>query len=128
MVIVWCVLVVDLLNHILSEGFDLRWVDDHGQSLLHWSIVCGTCEMVEMLCSRCEAKPVFDMKTASAHATVCGEEKTCRILQQQCVDASGVRSVCCEPMEMLEKLVPHGYGKRLRHVEGKWIGFEEIQW
>ena len=110
----------DLLNHHLSKGFDLRWVDNHGQSLLDWAIVCGTSEMVEMVCSRCEAKATFDMRTALAHATVYGEEKACRILKQQGVDASGVGGLGEELMERLEKVLPPGYEKRLCHVEGKW--------
>ena len=111
----------DLLNHHLSKGFDLRWVDNHGQSLLDWAIVCGTGEMVEMVCSRCEAKATFDMRTALAHATVYGEEKACRILKQQSVDASSLGGLGEGLVMRLEKVMPPGYEKRLCHLEGRWI-------
>ena len=111
-------ILVDCLSRLLSEGFDLRYVDNHGQSLLDWAIVCGTWEMVEMLCSQCEARATFDLTAALAHATAYGEEKACRILLHHGADASAVASDGLRPIERLEKLMPRGYEKIMRLLHG----------
>ena len=110
---------VDLLNPILSKGFDLRWVDYHDQSLLDWAIVCGTSEMVEIVCSRYDTKAIISMVSALAHAIMYGEEKACRILLQQGADASVVGGIGEEPMERLEKVMTLRYGDRVLYLKGK---------
>ena len=111
-----CECFVDLLNHHLSKGFDLRWVDNHGQSLLEWAIVCGTSDMVEMVCSRYDAEAIFSMASALAHAIVFGEEKVCRILLQK---GAGVFVLEGETLESLEKVTTLKFGDRVLYLKGK---------
>ena len=114
-----CGVLVDCLSRLLSEGFDLKYVDNHGQSLLDWAIVCGTWEIVELLCSRCEAKATFDLTAALTHAIAYGEVEVCRILLQYGADASAVARDGLRPMERVKKLMPRGHEKIMRLLQGR---------
>lgn len=95
------------MKRFLLDGFNLKYVDNHGQSLLDWAIVCGTAEIVECILSQCKAEEIFDLTTALVYATAYRKESICRVLLDYGADPCGVAANDMGLVEGLEK--PNGW-------------------
>ena len=116
---------VDRLNHLLSKGFNLRCVDNHGQSLLDWAAVFGKWKMVEMLCSRCETKATFDLTAALAHAVAYGQRTACATVLKHGADINAVAMDGLRAIERAEQLMAHRYEEIVRLLKGMLFPCDE---
>ncbi|KAH9285088.1 E3 ubiquitin-protein ligase HECTD1 [Echinococcus granulosus] len=108
---------MELVKRLLSDGLDLRYVDNHGQSLLDWAVVCGTPEVVETICSQPEAGLTFDLACALGYAAAFGREKVCRILLRHGADPNATGEDGLRPLDRVKAVKPLGGREVIKLLE-----------
>ncbi|KAL5108442.1 E3 ubiquitin-protein ligase Ufd4 [Taenia crassiceps] len=108
----------ELLKRLLSDGLDLKYTDNHGQSLLDWAVFCGSPQMVETICSQPGIELTLDLTSALSYAATFGRKKVCQILLRHGADPNVTNKDGLRPIDKVKAAESSGCREVIELLEG----------